>query len=277
MQAGVPTVVSLTTSGIISTTQLWITFNTQVTAEIDRVYLGTGAYLSKPVDRAGVPWTNYGALPVPGPFGTGLQFSGNSYLQAPGPMIGTTGTVAMVIRADSITTNQLPFFNRGSTDGMAMFIAATTGGSSVNIRKADGSLQTVNTGTFTVGTLYFIVITYTATQLKAYRDGALLATTNLTEPPRLSTTPLTVGGVSSIPDQFFRGFISIRADSRVWTDDEIARWSRDPYSEDSGLVDAFSLDFTNLPTFADNAAAIAGNLPAGKLYKTSTGNVLVRY
>lgn len=34
---------------------------------------------------------------------------------------------------------------------------------------------------------------------------------------------------------------------------------------------------SNLPTYADNAAAIAGGLPVGYLYKTSTGVVMVRF
>src|SRR5690606_25230424 len=69
------------------------TYSIGDTLEIDWIYIGTGAYLSKLIDRANVPWTNYGALPVPGPFGKGLQFNGAQYLQAPGPMIGTTGTI----------------------------------------------------------------------------------------------------------------------------------------------------------------------------------------
>jgi len=33
----------------------------------------------------------------------------------------------------------------------------------------------------------------------------------------------------------------------------------------------------NLPTYADNAAAVAGGLRVGELYKTATGEVMVVY
>jgi hypothetical protein len=33
----------------------------------------------------------------------------------------------------------------------------------------------------------------------------------------------------------------------------------------------------NLPTYADNAAAVAGGLSVGELYKTATGEVMVVY
>lgn len=42
------------------------------------------------------------------------------------------------------------------------------------------------------------------------------------------------------------------------------------------LVDTF-VAMTGLPTYADNAAAITGGLSAGRLYKTSTGEVRIRY
>lgn len=37
------------------------------------------------------------------------------------------------------------------------------------------------------------------------------------------------------------------------------------------------LNVPTLPTYADNAAAVAGGLAAGDMYRTSTGVVMVRY
>jgi len=42
-------------------------------------------------------------------------------------------------------------------------------------------------------------------------------------------------------------------------------------------VKALEKSTSNLPTYADNAAAIAGGLPIGDFYKTSTGVVMVRF
>jgi hypothetical protein len=42
-------------------------------------------------------------------------------------------------------------------------------------------------------------------------------------------------------------------------------------------VKALEKSTANLPTYADNAAAIAGGLPIGDFYRTSTGVVMVRF
>jgi hypothetical protein len=42
-------------------------------------------------------------------------------------------------------------------------------------------------------------------------------------------------------------------------------------------IKALEKSTSNLPTYADNAAAIAGGLPIGDFYKTSTGVVMVRF
>jgi hypothetical protein len=42
-----------------------------------------------------------------------------------------------------------------------------------------------------------------------------------------------------------------------------------------GPLQASALTLTNLPTYADNAAAVAGNLPVGAVYKTATGELRI--
>ena len=37
------------------------------------------------------------------------------------------------------------------------------------------------------------------------------------------------------------------------------------------------VNIANTPTYADNAAAIAGGLVAGDVYRTSTGQLMIRY
>lgn len=40
--------------------------------------------------------------------------------------------------------------------------------------------------------------------------------------------------------------------------------------------DLTSVDFSGLPTYADDAAAGAGGLAAGRLYKTATGEIRIK-
>ncbi len=42
-----------------------------------------------------------------------------------------------------------------------------------------------------------------------------------------------------------------------------------------GPVQASTLTLTNLSTYANNAAAVAGGLPVGAVYKTSTGELRI--
>ena len=84
------------------------------TLEIDWVYIGTRRIPLKtrrprrrPVDqlrRTACGWA----------FGKGLAVSGQSYLQAPGPMIGTTGTVGYISQPSSFGTYNRLYIQRAS-------------------------------------------------------------------------------------------------------------------------------------------------------------------
>lgn len=51
------------------------------------------------------------------------------------------------------------------------------------------------------------------------------------------------------------------------------------YDNTTGVIalDAATADFSGLPVYADNAAATAGGLGVGLLYRTATGALMVRY
>ena len=46
-------------------------------------------------------------------------------------------------------------------------------------------------------------------------------------------------------------------------------------SNNPGPLQATTLKLTNLPVFADNAAALAGNLTDGDIYRTATGELRI--
>jgi hypothetical protein len=46
-------------------------------------------------------------------------------------------------------------------------------------------------------------------------------------------------------------------------------------SANPGPLQATTLKLTNLPVFADNAAALAGNLTDGDIYRTATGELRI--
>ena len=199
------------------------------------VYIGTGTYLSKLIDRAGVPWTNYGALPVNGPFGKGLQFNGAQYLQAPGPMIGATGTIAFSVRLDEDRTcNIISNYNNVSQRGVFIQRIASAGSVSFCLFDGPGTTQVINNSEVSLlaGEHSVFVFSYNGTTVKGYKNGVLKFEAAQTI-SFVSNNNLRVGTHSDGGNYFTGTIYAIRADSRVWTDDEIARWSRDPYSEES--------------------------------------------
>jgi hypothetical protein len=57
-----------------------------------------------------------------------------------------------------------------------------------------------------------------------------------------------------------------------------AFWVEAGATQLDGRVKATStVNLSGIPTYADNAAAVAGSLPVGELYKTSTGEIRIRY
>jgi hypothetical protein len=46
--------------------------------------------------------------------------------------------------------------------------------------------------------------------------------------------------------------------------------------EVNGTIKATDINFTGLPTYADEAAATTGGLSTGDLYKTSTGEIRIK-
>jgi len=108
--------------------------------------------------------------------------------------------------------------------------------------------------------------------VKVYRDGVLFdIRTGLTIV--LESTPqyLYIGRRSDV--NFLKGTLSnVQLHSRALTADEHYRYHIDPTSADSSVP-----QIPTLPVFADNAAAITGNLQVGRQYRTSTGVLMVRY
>ncbi len=199
--------------------------------EIETLYIGTGAYDTPALDRAGNGnnLTLNAVTPVNGKYGKEMSFNGStSFAQASSPVIGTTGTVAVRFKRNSTGSLQRLFTNStGDDNGVyAQFDIYD----SFAVYFSNGVTR-VGYGVETIGdtTTWHTVIFDTSG--RAYLDGNLVSTT-LPTSWVAGLANLKIGQLGG--STYFNGIIShFRYDSRIWTADEARAWSLNPSVEDS--------------------------------------------
>lgn len=225
------------------------------TLDVDFVYIGSGLYDSKALDRSGNgnDLTLTAVTPVNGKFGEEMSFNGaSSFARALNPVIGTTGTIAIRFkRYASDSSMQRLVMNSESTTytGMQLFF-----NSSNYLTYGIGNGTTAPTtpvGSAVIDTNYHIVVvTITNTLIQIYFDGVQIRSASIT-PMVQAKNNLFIGCASHYAGEFFNGIIShFRYDSRIWTADEIYKWNKDPSSTDSRVrpfKEPFATKLANSP------------------------------
>lgn len=234
VKAGVPILVPISTTGITSTTALWISFNTQVTVELDTIYIGTGAYDTPALDRSG----NGNSLaltavtPVNGKYGKEMSFNGfTSFGVDKSPIVGTSGTLIMRWKRNRVGTAETLISNQSATtDGLRYHIDASNnlyaiiGGSSpVSILIKSGFTDTTSSHVFG--------IKFSASSATPFYDGVDGSAVSATQV--LGLANLAIGRNQIDSTGYASGQGCFRADSRIWTADEARAWSLNPISIDS--------------------------------------------
>jgi len=245
----------------------------------DWVYVGTGAYLTKVPDRSGngLDLLNTAVTPVNTVNGRGLIFNGStSFLRSAGyftqPDVMTFCCKWSGI--ENLAANQM-LFSVGDVSHESIYRSASS--LLLVVLYWNGSATTsVTFNAFFTSISHAISVEMTrgigTGTIKAYRDGILFeAKTGLTITFNSTQAYLLFGERGSAG--FLKGTLSNpQLHSRALTADEHHRYHIDPTSVDSSVP-----QIPTLPVFADNAAAITGNLQVGRQYRTSTGVLMVRY
>jgi len=261
----------------------WIDIEPFVTAEsigttqIRAWYIGTGAYLTKVADRSGnsLDLLNTAVTPVNTVNGRGLSFNGaTSFLRTAGYFTQPDVMTFMCKWSgiENLAIEQM-LFGAASVEHQQAFKASSS--TTLTTAHWNGTLRvfTMFLGVFT-STTHTIAIEFNRTNgtIKVFRDGILLETKS-GQVITLSTVQhvLYIGKRSD--GYFLKGTLSnVQLHSRALTADEHYRYHIDPTSVDSSVP-----QIPTLPVFADNAAAITGNLQVGRQYRTSTGALYVVY
>ena len=205
-------------------------------AKVDVVYIGTGAYDTPALDRAGN--SNSLALtavtPVNGKYGKEMSFNGStSYARASSPVIGTTGTVAIRFKRGAVGAFSYLLATLNSSGYKGVGLSFNTSNVLRLVFGASASTQIIELAPAIAETTAYHTLVFTFSASAYY---SLLDTTEksgaLTNPIDVSVTNLILGGMVTTPS--FNGIIShFRYDSRVWTADEARAWSLNPISIDS--------------------------------------------
>jgi len=204
---------------------------------ISSIYIGTGAYTTPALDRAGNSnnLTLNAVTPVNGKYGKEMSFNGStSYAQASSPVIGTTGTVAVRFKLNALGSSQIILDNRDGTGYNGILVAMLPSGAiNIDLRGISGSVHSITTTqTLTTSTYNTITITYSASQMIVYLNGVAINTSTISIVATSSVTNLQIGKRST--SGYLNGIIShFRYDSRIWTADEARAWSLNPSVEDS--------------------------------------------
>lgn len=231
---------SVLASGVINSSEslFFISVNngieTPATAWYETIYVGTGAYDTPALDRAGNGnnLTLNAITPVNGKYGKAIKGNGSSaYAIASSPVIGATGTIAFYGTIPSADFMYI-FDNRnvidGGVNGVALLRASST---TLSFRacKADTSQYIFNIPV--TASKKSVVVTFDGTNAIAYVDGVQVATTTLVVIPGTSNLNILrhVSNSGYSDSQIDR----IRYDSRIWTADEARAWSLNPISIDS--------------------------------------------
>ena len=204
--------------------------------EIETLYIGTGAYDTPALDRAG----NGNSLaltavtPVNGKFYKEMSFNGvTSFGVDKSPVVGISGTLIMRWKRNRIGTAETIISNQSATtDGLRYHIdesnnlyAIIGGASPVSILIKSGFTDTASSHTFG--------IRFSATSATPFFDGVDGTPVSATQVLGLANFAIGRNQIDSTGYASGQGFV--RYDSRIWTADEARAWSLNPISIDSRL------------------------------------------
>ena len=208
---------------------------------IESLYVGTGAYDTPALDRAGNGnnLTLKAVTPVNGKYGKEMSFNGStSFAQASSPVIGTTGTIAVRFKRNVAGVSQRLFNNNsdGAKDGCSLIMMNTNNIMLYTLNDSGETPYTLKTGFTDVSNYHTGVLRITGSQIIFMFDGVDYTFTQTADMVS-GLANLTLGRraiTSAGYDYFLNGIIShFRYDSRIWTAEEARAWSLNPISIDS--------------------------------------------
>lgn len=202
--------------------------------EIESIYIGTGAYDTPALDRAGNgnSLTLNAVTPVNGKFYKEMSFNGvTSFGVDKSPVVGTSGTLIMRWKRNRVGTAETLISNQSATtDGLRYHIDASNnlyaiiGGSSpVSILIKSGFTDITASHTFG--------IRFSDTSATPFYDGVDGTAVSATQV--LGLANLAIGRNQIDSTGYASGQGCFRVDSRIWTADEARAWSLNPISIDS--------------------------------------------
>lgn len=212
---------------------------TPATAWYDTIYIGTGAYDTPALDRAGNgnDFTNTACTPVNGKYGKELAFNGTtSFLKASSPVIGTTGTIAVRFKSNQIAYYSVFCSNANSSliNGVSFFMINSV--LTARFRNGEKHQDLISATVSDTAIYHTAILTFSNTEAKIYFDGGTVHTTTLTLPVAAGTNNLHIGSTPEVTD-LFNGIIShFRYDFDIWTADEARAWYLNPNSVDSRIA-----------------------------------------
>lgn len=219
--------------------------------------------------------------------GTGINYTVGTGVIALANTAVAPASYGSATQVGTFTVDQQGRLTAASNVSIAIGAAAITSGT---LAAARGGTGVSNTGTITLGGNFTTSGAFTLTLTQTANTNVTLPTTGtlatlagaetLTNKTLGATTFPGTGGIDS------SGFLT-GGSTGAWTIGSKAGVNRIDVSgvffrflNTANAIAPFMAStarFTGLPIYADNAAAIAGGLAAGDLYRTATGVVMMRY
>jgi hypothetical protein len=255
-----------------------IVTGSSMNVDISDIYMGTGLYAMRSVDRSGNGWNllNTACVPVSDLFGRSFYLNGATSFLRTEQHFNTPSVFTFVCRWSAIENLSYSqrIFSIGS--GSHLELIRLESSSTLFVLYRNGSsmesasfLNYFSDSQHTIG----IEIDRTLGRISVFRDGVFFETkTGLTMSINIDVAFLFIGSQGGLFG-FLKGILgNIQMHGRPLSAEEHSRYHINPLTVDSGVS-----PYPILPVFADNAAAIAGNLQIGQEYRTSTGVKMVRY
>jgi hypothetical protein len=249
--------------------------------EIDFIYIGTGLYSTRTIDRSGNGWNllNTACVPTQDKFGKSFLLNGATSFLRTEQYFAMPPIFTFMCRwsgIENLGTDQELLSLRSST-AFGLLIRKQASSTTLGVYYWNGtSLITIAISSFFTGTEHNIALEVDRSSgaITVYKDGEIFGSiyTGLTIVFLLADAYLSFSSFYDTTKRIKGTLGNIQMHARALTADEHYRYFIDPTSVDSGVP-----PYPVLPVFADNTAAIAGNVQIGQEYRTSTGVKMVRY
>ena len=214
------------------------------TVEIDYIYIGTGAYLTKVADRSGnsLDLLNTAVTPVNTANGRGLQFNGApSRLSSPLPFsLPDIFTVCCKAMSVNSTTVARSIFSTAMA-GVLGWFEIDRNSSSGDLRVIGNNGSTSQTASFVgffednVVASIGVSFNWTTKAVSVYKNGVLFGTGTLTGAIKPAPAILYLGERTGLGFPWLGTLSNIQLHSRALTEDEHYRYHIDPTSVDSSV------------------------------------------